>query len=115
LDLASLFRVPPHHVPGAAVFVHGLTAREPTFRSFAAQRSNNRYIEHPMKRTSGTSTVPEPGRSWGQRLIRSLGPDAEGKRPRKTSTQELSEREREPLPVSFILFVVFANASSSQR
>jgi hypothetical protein len=65
--------------------------------------------------------TPNPADFGWQRLIRFLGPDAEGKRsrkgkrPRETSTQELSEREREPLPVSFILFVVFAHASSSQR
>ena len=65
--------------------------------------------------------TPNPADFGGQRLIRFLGPDAEGKRPRKgkrsreTSTQELSEREREPLPVSFILFIVFTHASSSQR
>jgi hypothetical protein len=34
-------------VQDAALFVHGLTASESTFRSFSAKRSNNRYNGHP--------------------------------------------------------------------
>ena len=64
-------------VQDAALFVHGLTAREPTVRSVAAQRSNNRYIEQSIKRTSGTSTVRRTRPILGGRVvIRSLDPDA---------------------------------------